>query len=503
MTDAAAGGGPTSVGPTSGGPASGGPASGGSASDGDTLSGGSKVGGSSVSDGLSWPGDGTSADRSTAGSLSPASSVSGNGDGPSNLMSSSSTSSNATTPPSGPPRGASAFAIAPFRRLWTAGLISDAGDWLLFIALPLVVLQLSGSALATSLAFLLELVPAVLLAPFVARLVDRFDRKALMCTVNVGQALSLIPLMFVRTEADLPLVYLVIVLQAMFSAAFEPAKNALLPDLVGSDRIVSANALVGLNQNLGRLVGGPLGGVLLAIGDLGLVVAVDFVSYLASAVLVATLPRSRPQASGAAKKKSSITRVLRDPRLRGAFVVCFTASIAQGLFVVLFVFFVTETLGGSDADVGLLRGVQAVGAIAAGLLLGFVAAKADMRQLSVMGVAAFALISLVTWNLPFITNELWLYVVLFAIVGAPGVFMGAGLVSILQLGSDDGERGSVFAALGLVMAIGQAIGMLAAGMLQSGLGTVPLLEIQGAVYLVTAILAAVLLPRSAQRAAVA
>ena len=183
--------------------------------------------------------------------------------------------------------------------------------------------------------------------------------------------------------------------------------------------------------------------------------------------------------------------------------VCFTASIAQGLFVVLFVFFVTETLGGSDADVGLLRGVQAVGAIAAGLLLGFVAAKADMRQLSVIGVAAFAIISLVTWNLPFITNELWLYVVLFAIVGAPGVFMGAGLVSILQLGSDDAERGSVFAALGLIMAIGQAIGMLAAGLLQSKLGTVPLLEIQGAVYLVTAILAAVLLPRSAQKAAIA
>ncbi|GAA3888026.1 MFS transporter [Leifsonia kafniensis] len=409
-------------------------------------------------------------------------------------------------PAATPSRGAgagSAFASAPFRRLWAAGLISDAGDWLLFIALPLVVLQLSGSALATSLAFLLELVPAVVLAPFVARIVDRFDRKMLMCAVNVGQALSLIPLMFVRTEADLPLVYLVIVLQAMFSAAFEPAKNALLPELVGADRIVSANALVGLNQNLGRLVGGPLGGVLLAIGDLGLVVAVDFVSYAASAVLVATLPRSRPRTSAESPVKSGIFRVLRDHRLRGAFVVFFTASIAQGLFVVLFVFFVTETLGGSDADVGLLRGVQAIGAIGAGLLLGFVAAKADMRQLSVFGVAAFAIISLVTWNLPFITNELWLYVVLFVIVGAPGVFMGAGLVSILQLGSDDAERGSVFAALGLIMSLGQAAGMLAAGMLQTTLGTVPLLEVQGAVYLATAILAALLLPRSAQKAAVA
>ena len=70
-----------------------------------------------------------------------------------------------------------AFAIPAFRRLWGAGLISDTGDWLLFIALPLVVFQLTGSALGTSIAFLLELVPAVLLAPLAARLIGRFDRR--------------------------------------------------------------------------------------------------------------------------------------------------------------------------------------------------------------------------------------------------------------------------------------------------------------------------------------
>ena len=90
-----------------------------------------------------------------------------------------------------------AFAIPAFRRLWGAGLISDTGDWLLFIALPLVVFQLTGSALGTSIAFLLELVPAVLLAPLAARLVGRFDRRWLMVALNVGQALALLPLLWV------------------------------------------------------------------------------------------------------------------------------------------------------------------------------------------------------------------------------------------------------------------------------------------------------------------
>lgn len=390
----------------------------------------------------------------------------------------------------------SAFAVPAFRRLWAAGFISDSGDWLLFIALPLVVLRLTGSALGLSLSFLLELLPAVALAPLTARLVDRFDRRALMCVVNVAQAISLLPLLFVRTAADLPLLYLVIVLQAAFSTAFEPAKNALLPQLVDEKRIVSANALIGLNQNLARLAGGALGGLLLSTGGLGVVIVADLVSYLASAALVVTLPRVSvtPAASGEARA-AGILSVLRRADLRGWFAVMFTAGIAQGLFIVLFVLFVTQRLAGSDADVGLLRGIQAVGAIAAGLCLGFFSSKTSARRLTVVGIAAFGVISLVTWNLPFLSTNLWLYIVLFALVGAPGVLMMTGVISGLQLASDDRQRGSVFTALGLVGAVGQAVGTIAAGLLTSEFGVLPLLEVQGCVYLAAAVIAALWLPR--------
>ncbi|MCU1528694.1 MAG: Major facilitator superfamily 1 [Frondihabitans sp.] len=388
----------------------------------------------------------------------------------------------------------SALASGPFRRLFAAGLVSDLGDWLLFIALPLVVLRLSGSALGTSLAFLLELLPAVVLAPLVARIVTRFERRILMVAVTIGQALSLVPLFFVHDRSDLPLVYLVIVLQASLGAVFEPAKNSLLPDLVGADRIVSANALVGLGQNLGRLIGGPLGGVLLAFGDLRLVAIVDVSTYVVAAALLVTLP-SRPAVAPVDGAPPRLSGLLADRRMRGVFLVVFVSSIAQGLFVVLFVFFVTSSLHGSDADVGLLRGIQAVGAIAAGLVVGLLASRFDIRRLAVVGVGAFALISLVTWNLPGVTTDLWPYVVLFIVVGAPGVLLGDGLVGILQLGSEEGERGHVFTVLGVVLAAGQAIGMLTAGLLQGVVGTVPLLELQGGMYVLATVLAVMTLPR--------
>lgn len=389
----------------------------------------------------------------------------------------------------------SAFSVPAFRRLWTAGLISDAGDWLLFIALPLVVYRLTGSALSTSIAFVLELIPAIVLAPLAARLVNRLDRRRLMIGASGLQAVAVLPLLFVHTEADLPLVYAVICIQAALGTVFEPAKNSLLPNLVGPDRLVSANALVGLNQNLGRLVGGPLGGVLLAVGDLGLVVAVDAVTYAASAILIATVPRAANGPDDA--RRSAPTRffaVLNRRTLRGPFAMVLVAGIAQGMFLVLFVLFVVDRLNGSDADVGLLRGVQAIGAIGAGLTLGFIAKATSPRLLMTGSALAFGAISLITWNLPLITTDIAPYVALFILVGAPGVLLVTGVISSLQAAGDDAERGSIFTMLGLLSALGQVSGMLAAGMLEAPFGIVPLLEIQGCVYLAAGLLGLWLTP---------
>lgn len=395
-------------------------------------------------------------------------------------------------------QGGSAMAVPAFRRLWTAGIVSDAGDWLMFIALPLVVLQLTGSALGTSIAFLLELVPPVVLAPVVGGLVDRLPGRGVMVVALLAQAGALLPLLAVHDRSDLPVVYGVIVVQATFAAVFEPAKNAVLPTLVGRDRIVSANALVGLNNDLGRIVGGPLGGVLLAVAGLGGVALVDIATYLVAAGLVATLPRSR-SARGVrvpAPRGGGVLRALLDPATRAPIAVAVVAAVAQGLFVVLFVFFVTDVIGGDEADVGMLRGVQAVGAIAAGAALGVLGARLDVLRLTLTGVIGFAAITALAWNVSFATHSVGLYAVLFAVIGAPAVLMSAGLTSLLQRGAGDGRRGSAFAALGFGQALGQATGLLAGGLLQERVGTLPLLEVQAAAYVAAAVLALVLLPRA-------
>ena len=173
-----------------------------------------------------------------------------------------------------------------FRRLWLAGLISDSGDWLLLVSLPILVFELTGSTLQTSVAFLVELAPAVLLGPFAGYLADRLDRRRLLVTVTVVQAVALLPLLAVHDRGDLPILYAVVAVEAAMLTLFSPAKNAMLPTLVPAEQLVSANSLVGLNNNLGRLVGGPLGGLLLAATGLPVIVVVDLCTFAVAAVLI-------------------------------------------------------------------------------------------------------------------------------------------------------------------------------------------------------------------------
>jgi MFS family permease len=367
-----------------------------------------------------------------------------------------------------------------FRRLWLAGLISDTGDWMLLVAIPILVYQLTGSTLGTSMAFLIELIPAVLITPLAGRLADRSDRRTLLVAVSLGQAAALLPLL---AGTHLPVLYCVIALQAALASLFDPAKNALLPTLVAEDQLVAANSLIGLNQNLGRLVGAALGGAALTAGGLSVIVIGDAASFLLAAALTWGVRPAKATApvSGASSPRPGGHPFARRPIRAGLAVTAITA-IGQGLFIVLFVVFVARTLHGNAAENGLLRAVQAIGAIAGGLVLTR-ATRVRPGRLAGLACLAFGALAVLTWNLPHATTAAPVYAALFICFGIPSVAMLSGLISSLQQATTDGERGRVFAAFGAASAFGQAVGMVAAGILGDRLGAVPLLNAQAICYL--------------------
>src|SRR5919198_1112108 len=77
-----------------------------------------------------------------------------------------------------------------FALLWFAGLISLAGDWMLIVALPIYVYQLTGSTLATSTMFIAGRLPTLLFGSVAGVFVDRWDRKRTMVVANLLLALG-------------------------------------------------------------------------------------------------------------------------------------------------------------------------------------------------------------------------------------------------------------------------------------------------------------------------
>ncbi len=394
------------------------------------------------------------------------------------------------------------LSVPAFRTLWAAGLISDTGDWLLLVALPIVVYQLTGSAVGTAVAFAAELAPGIVLAPWSGRLADAHDRRTVMIGLSALQAMSLLPLLLVHDRHGLAIVYAVIVAQSSLAALFDPAKNALLPTLVDARQLVSANALAGLGTALGRLAGGPLGGLLLAAGSLRTIVVADAVSFAVAGLLIARLP-GRARARGGRHDDETrllaggLRAVLRNRAVAAALLVALVADTAQGIFVVLFIVFVARRLHGGAAEIGLLRGVQAIGAVTGGALLAARGHRWRPVAIAAAAAVAFGVVDMTVWNGPLVTHSEAVYVLLFACAGAPGVALETAGVSFLQTAAGDGERGRVFAAAGLAENAGQALGIVLAGVLTASLGLTALLNAQASLYLGAGVLV-VLLSRGAR-----
>jgi MFS family permease len=181
--------------------------------------------------------------------------------------------------------------IRDFRNVFLAQSISVFGDGITPVALTFAVLGLTGSATDLGLVLAAQSLPLAALALVGGVWADRLPRAALMVTSDlVRAAVQITGAILLLTGAAH--IWQLAILAAVHGAAeafFRPAAGAIMPQIVPAERLQQANALMGLSDNFGWMVGPAVAGVLVALIGAGGAIAVDGATFLVSAAFLATV----------------------------------------------------------------------------------------------------------------------------------------------------------------------------------------------------------------------
>ena len=263
--------------------------------------------------------------------------------------------------------------IPDFRLLWGSSLISSFGSWLLVLAIPAHVFLATSSLRDTGLALVAQYLPLLLLGPVAGVFADWWNRRRLMIATNLFCA-GAVAVMLLGTSAERYWVlYVALIAESCGAVLYAPALQAHTPIVVGTGPLLSsANSLTSFSGGIVRLIGGPLGAILLTVYGISWLIRADALSYLLSAAAIYMTSRSGGEH---ASVKAAIRDAARD-LIEGARVLCYQPT-ARALLPVTIIFLAAnaslssvliplgiQRLGGSDLTGFLLS------CLGAGFLLG-------------------------------------------------------------------------------------------------------------------------------------
>ena len=383
-----------------------------------------------------------------------------------------------------------------FALLWTGGLISMIGNWMLMAALPFHVYALTRSALAASGILMAMVAPGIFFGSFAGVFVDRWDRKKVMVIISALQAITILGLLLVRSVEWIWVIYLTVFLESTLKNFFGPAEGALLPNLVGEEHLVPANSLNALNDNLARIVGPAIGGLLLGTLGFQSVIWADAASYLIAMLLIILIKadNTAPVRDASAETDRKIQnpwrqmweewlaglRYIKHRRaLTGLFIIMGIALFGDAILSAILVVFVQQDLGFNAIEFGWLLTARGLGGLIGGLLVGSIGRKFTPLQLITGGLlisGASIFLMLTRPSLPVMLSLLVLI----------GPALMAWLISLQAIGqkeTEDAFRGRVFGAIGTSTTFIMFFGSAIAGFMADQIGTFTLVAAAATFYI--------------------
>jgi MFS family permease len=357
-----------------------------------------------------------------------------------------------------------------FRRLWSAQIISEIGDWFYTLSIYSLLLQLTGHASSVALALVLQVLPQTFVGPTAGVVNDRISRKKVMITADLVRVLIVLAMLLVRSKSTVWLVYPLLLLETIMAAFFEPARGSVIPNITKREDVIVANTLSSTTWSMNLVLGATLGGIVAALLGRDAVFALNAVSFLVSAFLIAGMRFAEPHAEASAPLRprdlvdySPVVegiRYVRGKRTLFATVFAKAGNLVIGPSWVLFTvmgqkyfpvrWHNVDPQRGAMLGMSLLLGGRGLGALIGPLISAPWAGQQDRRLR--LGIFYGYLVTAVGYVLIGKAGNVWAACFWAAFAHSGGATVWVFSTTLLQLNTDDRFRGRVFSAdLGLCM----------------------------------------------------
>lgn len=384
--------------------------------------------------------------------------------------------------------------------LETTNLLSGMSNGVVTVAIPWLVLQLTGSVAAAGLVAAASALPGILASPLAGWAVDHFGRRIVSITSDVLSAISVaaIPLVAIATDLTLAWILALAMLGAVFDPAGYTARKALIPDVADASGM-EINRLNGLHEGifgLGWIVG-PVAGTLFiaALGDTA-AFWIPSVLFIIAAVLIWSLRISDAgQVAKAEREEAGIANlsawqnaslgaklIWRDPVLRALTIaVMILAAIYLPTETVLFPAYFTGLE--SPESLGFVLAALAAGSVIGSFSYGWL-----NQRLSRLTIVRAALIGTALTYIPMaLLPPLPVFVTFAFLCGLTWGPMQPLLTSIVQIRIDPDAQGRVYGIQTATFYVAPPMAMLLAGVLAETVGVEPVLLGIACLLLITAL----------------
>lgn len=287
-----------------------------------------------------------------------------------------------------------------FLLIWSSKVISGFGFQFYLVALPLLIYQLSQSALAMSTMRAIEFVPNILLGMVAGVIVDRFSRRKVMIATTLIMIICLVIIITLLGVDQIQLWHLFLLGFVLSSSGFTfgNAQHSIIPQLFPKEQLVSVNARFTFVDTLINLIGPGIAGLLLAVASFQTNFIINAVSSSIVLILLFLLvlpadkeKKKSEQTSIWTEMKEGIAELFSNRLLLVPTLVILIMNLASSLTIGVTMFFAVDLLGASEKEVGFMLSMGAIGGLVGSALISRMRKKWTRGQIFISSILVHAL----------------------------------------------------------------------------------------------------------------